>query len=147
MADHLATLLEELRSVRPNWGANAATENMRTAVVTGAPSHSIREFLASASTISLGHARDAGVSPVTFYAWCDEQAGQLRFSIAPCNSDKLPFGARVRLMRDPGPIAKLAVAASDLIPWEDFDDVSCNDVPEEADLPHIMVWARSEGAG
>ncbi len=141
MENHLATLLEELRSERPEWGATAATENVRTAVVTGVRSQSIREFLASASAISLGHARDAGVSPATFYAWCDEQAGQLRFSIAPCTSDNLPFGARVVLVPDPGPIVELAVAASDLIPWEELDGVSCDDGDGEEDTPHLLVWA------
>ncbi|MER7362638.1 hypothetical protein [Nonomuraea wenchangensis] len=68
---------------------------------------------------------DAG-GPVTFYAWYDEQAGQLRCSVASVEPDDLPFRGRFRSVDDPAPV--LALMAADVrpgvVPWADLREVS-----------------------
>jgi hypothetical protein len=47
-----------------------------------------------------------------FYAWHDEMAGQLRCSAAPARSEsELPFGARIRVTRDPLQVAQEYLAS------------------------------------
>ncbi|MEZ7126374.1 hypothetical protein ACBR40_13690 [Nonomuraea sp. AD125B] len=75
------------------------------------------------------------VGPVTFYAWYDEQAGQLRCSIVAAEPDDLPFGGRYRAVDDPAPV--LALMAADVQPgvvlWADLREVPAEDVagPDE----------------
>lgn len=57
-------------------------------------------FLRSAVAIRRELASRQPVRPVTFYAWHDEMAGQLRFSTACCTLDTLPFRAKVVLVDD-----------------------------------------------
>ncbi|MGI5267924.1 hypothetical protein ACQEUU_02085 [Nonomuraea sp. CA-218870] len=75
--------------------------------------------------------------PVTFYAWYDEQAGQLRCSVASVEPDDLPFGSCFRAVDDPAPV--LALMAADvqpgLVPWGDLREVSA----EEAAGPDEQV--------
>lgn len=77
------------------------------------------------------------VGPVTFYAWYDEQAGQLRCSVASVEPDDLPFGGRFRSVDDPAPV--LALMAADVqpgvVPWADLREVSA----EEAAGPDEQV--------
>ncbi len=140
-------LLGELRANQPDWGDNAAVENMWAVVVTGAQSESVREFLIAASEAYLALAHDARVTPVTFYAWCDEQAGQLRFSATPCAADRLPFRAPVRFTDDPGAIADRAVQLRSAIPWDELRDVTDDAASHDELLPaHVVcVWTRSDG--
>ncbi len=143
----LDALLDELRANQPDWGDNAAVENMWAVAVTGAQAESVRAFLVAASATYLARARDAGVSPATFYAWCDEQAGQLRFSATPCVAEELPFGAPVRFTDDPGEIAELAVQLRSRIPWEEIVDVTDDAVSQDESTPArvVCVWARPGG--
>lgn len=61
-------------------------------------------FLRDAVVIRRDVAARQRVRPVTFYAWHDEMAGQLRFSTARCTRDTLPFHAKVVLVDDPSAI-------------------------------------------
>ncbi|MEU6723478.1 hypothetical protein ABZ917_07185 [Nonomuraea wenchangensis] len=64
--------------------------------------------------------------PVTFYAWYDEQAGQLRCSVASVEPGHLPFGSRFRPVDSPVPV--LALMAADalpgVVPWTDLREIS-----------------------
>jgi len=70
--------------------------------------------------------------PVTFYAWYDEQAGQLRCSVASVAPDALPFGGHYFAVEGPGPVLELmaADATPGLVAWEDLEDH-----PEESGDP------------
>ncbi|MFF4775509.1 hypothetical protein [Microtetraspora fusca] len=87
--------------------------------------------------------------PLTFYAWHDEQAGQLRMSMRSAPPDGLPFGARHRPVCEPDEV--LASALADTSPgsvrWEELrpDDAS----PETGDdawppFPVYVVAIRGE---
>ena len=66
----------------------------------------IVEFLREAMTIRGQLVALQSVRPVSFYAWYDEMAGQLRFSTACCTRNTLPFGAALALLDDPNEIAE-----------------------------------------
>ena len=82
---------------------------------------------------------------MTFYAWHDEMAGQLRFSTACCASSALPFRAKVQLVHDPRQIVNAFVTSPyrDGIPLcelevesEDHSAASSLD-----DTPALSVWS------
>jgi hypothetical protein len=63
-------------------------------------------------------------APVTFYAWYDEQAGQLRCSLRSVATDALPFGGRHRVVERPDPVVALIVADEHpgVVPWSELSD-------------------------
>ncbi|MEV4835924.1 hypothetical protein AB0K05_15465 [Nonomuraea sp. NPDC049486] len=67
--------------------------------------------------------------PVTFYAWYDEQAGQLRCSAASVEPDDLPFRGRFRLVDSPVPVVALmaADALPAVVPWTDLREVTAEE--------------------
>ncbi|MEV2268220.1 hypothetical protein [Nonomuraea africana] len=58
-------------------------------------------------------------SLLTGYAWCDEQAGQLRMSMCSAAPDALPFGGPYRPDTDPTAVSAAIAAVSHpgLISW------------------------------
>ncbi|MFI9359546.1 hypothetical protein ACIG5E_00555 [Kitasatospora sp. NPDC053057] len=80
--------------------------------------------------------------PATFYAWHDEQAGQLRCSTASVGPGELPFGGAYRPVEDLGPIV------ADYLADDEPAVVQPSDVNpgEEPELPPFPVWVRAVGA-
>jgi hypothetical protein len=74
--------------------------------------------------------------PMSFYAWYDEQAGQLRCSVASAAPDGLPFGGRYFTVDSPGPVLELM--AADIQPGH-IDCADLTDLPEEAGWPGEQV--------
>ena len=70
--------------------------------------------------------------PVTFYAWYDEQAGQLRCSVASVEPGDLPFRGTFQLVDSPVPVLALmgADALPGVVPWTDLQEVAAE---EDAD--------------
>jgi hypothetical protein len=104
------------------------------------------EFLRAAMAIRGELVALQSVRPVSFYAWYDEMAGQLRFSTACCTKNTLPFGATLALLDDPNEIAEAIAQSSyrDGIPWnelreEPFD--ADDDHPSVLDAGDLRVWA------
>ncbi|MGA4994286.1 hypothetical protein [Nonomuraea bangladeshensis] len=64
--------------------------------------------------------------PVTFYAWYDEQAGQLRCSVASVEPHNLPFRGGFRPVDSPVPVVALMAAdpLPGVVPWTDLREVS-----------------------
>jgi hypothetical protein len=90
--------------------------------------------------------RNAG-SPVTFYAWYDEQAGQLRCSFASVDRNNLPFGGSYRAVDGPEPVIDLLVANPHpgLLRWDELrptEDSTTADPP----MPPFPVFAVSIGS-
>lgn len=102
------------------------------------------EFLVDVAAVRRELVAAHNADPVTFYAWHDEVAGQLRFSTARCSPDSLPFGYRVRLVDDPAEIVEdfLASPYRDGIPWTDVDDESDSAEVARNEQGHLMVWAQ-----
>jgi hypothetical protein len=84
----------------------------------------------------------SGVGPAVFYAWYDEQAGQLRCSLTSRPTTALPFGSRYRLTDDPRAVVTLASAnpSPGLVPWTELTD-AFGDESEEAPRESFPVWA------
>lgn len=79
--------------------------------------------------------------PLTFYAWHDEQAGQLRLSVRSVAPDALPFCGAYQ--PDAGPDAVADSVAADALPglvlWGDLQSESGEDPPEPAAFPVYVV--------
>jgi hypothetical protein len=81
----------------------------------------------------------------TFYAWYDEQAGQLRCSLASAPSHRLPFGAPYRSTVDAAEVVALVAAdpSPGLVPWAELADVdpaAASATAEEQLPPPFPVW-------
>ncbi|MEV0454060.1 hypothetical protein [Catellatospora methionotrophica] len=81
--------------------------------------------------------------PGTFYAWYDDQTGQLRCSLSSAAPDGLPFGEPYRVTGDAAEI--VAAAAADPQPgWVAFDELTEVTGPTgDGEVPHppFPVWA------
>lgn len=91
-------------------------------------------------------ARFADVAgPVTFYAWYDEQAGQLRCSAASVEPSDLPFGGVFRPVDNPAPVLTLMAADTvpGVVPWTDLREVAAEEdaSPEEEVVHAFPVFA------
>lgn len=79
--------------------------------------------------------------PWTFYAWCDEQAGSLRFSLVPGTaSDPRPFGARLEFHDDASQICDAFVTGTSVIPWSELNF----DAPHVAPHPYVLPVFRRQ---
>jgi hypothetical protein len=101
-------------------------------------------FLQSAVDIRRELAAAQFLRPVTFYAWHDEVAGQLRFSTARCTQAALPFAATILLVPAPNEIvgAFMRSPVRDGIRWEALHEVAPEgDRVEQAYDTSLSVWA------
>lgn len=83
-----------------------------------------------------------------FYAWVDEQAGQLRCSFCRGQSTAdLPFGARLQVVDDPALIAQQALASAFAsgIPWGALRDAPTTEEEEESEFV-LTVFVLSNKA-
>jgi hypothetical protein len=91
------------------------------------------------------------VTPVTFYAWHDDMAGQLRLSTACCTPDTLPFGCAVVLVDHPGEIVAEVLQSPQRggTPRTDLHDSNTWLEPGErtATSPPLKVWGVELHAG
>jgi hypothetical protein len=109
------------------------------------PAGEVLAFLRSALHIRRELVASQSLAPVTFYAWHDEMAGQLRFSTACCTRDALPFAAWVQLVDEPDEIigAFLRSPYRDGIPWTEMEDAppDGNGVTVHTNPLCLKVWA------
>lgn len=123
-----------------------ATDNMvafslADAQDAGVESLALASFLLDAFRLSSRAAARLGHEGF-FYAWHDEQAGQLRMSAAWVSSTAdLPFRATLHLIDEPEPIAEEAIEsdAAHGIPLDDSPDGA---EPDESARPPLTVFAR-----
>jgi len=87
--------------------------------------------------------RVLAVKPVTAYLWHDGQAGQLRFSVARCTPQDLPFSSPIRLARNMIDVVKgfLESPHLDGIPWSELQEVDL-DAPDVSPDSPLPVWAN-----
>lgn len=77
----------------------------------------------------------------TFYAWYDEQAGQMRCSLSSRPPESLPFTAPYVATGDPVEVVRLVVVdrTPGLVPWSELMPEEAEDMPEEPPVP-FLVW-------
>lgn len=89
--------------------------------------------------------------PATFYVWCDEQAGQLRFSLASAPPDRLPFGQPYSPGGDAAVAEHVLRTAAQfphpgVIPWGELTPTGIYEGVDEAEpdapLTPISVWVH-----
>ena len=81
-----------------------------------------------------------------FYAWYDEQAGQLRLSAHPAaRAQDLPFGCSLKVVEEPAIIASLFLASTtkEGIAWSELELVTADDAEPEDPPPYTLtLFAR-----
>jgi hypothetical protein len=80
----------------------------------------------------------------TFYAWYDEQAGQLRCSLTSAAPDRLPFRGRYRSTFDAAEV--VALAAADPSPGQSRGR-NCKPLTPSPRAPPIMIYPRPSLSG
>lgn len=126
-ADHIAEARQNTCSLTRDASETATTDEIVDAL----------QAVAGAWLDSTGHHVGA-----TFYAWYDEQAGQLRLSLSSSGADDLPFSSTIRLV-DPQSVvsAFLGDPHPGTILWEEFEPADGWSAPDEALAPPLAVWA------
>lgn len=102
-------------------------------------------FLQAAVDIRRDLAASQALRPVTFYAWHDDMAGQLRFSTACRTRSELPFSTAILLVDAPNEIvgAFIRSPVRDGIPWDALRETPPErvDAGQTCDAPSLRVWA------
>ena len=140
----LSKILADLRNDAPSGTEAAALENMRAvAPPKGCDPQDLVGFLESAAEIRLGQAQKEKILPATFYAWYDDQAGQLRFSLVPGRADALPFRAPVDLVRASSDVIRDALTTwrPGFVPFEDLTEAEWTEPATPGS--RMRVWART----
>lgn len=145
----LQTWLTELRadglfvSGEPGAGANQNLWCISLPSNEQIPAGDVLAFLRSALDIRRELVFARSLAPVTFYAWHDEMAGQLRFSTACCSRDALPFAAAVQLVDEPDELvgAFLRSPYRDGIPWTEMEEAPPDGNEVTAHTKCLKVWA------
>ena len=130
----------------PGAGAN---ENLWCVAIPSTANVDVDElvtFLRSASAVRRDIVHEQNAHPVSFYAWHDDMAGQLRFSTARCTTSALPFGCPIELVDDPEPVVRefLQSGLRDGIPWRELkaDLRDAAGGPDDSGhSPALKVWA------
>lgn len=55
----------------------------------------LTQFIQDAVALRRSQVLEMNLAPATFYLWHDAQAGQLRFSVAQCVAESLPFRCEI----------------------------------------------------
>jgi hypothetical protein len=116
------------------WSVTRATTDVATA-------EEIGRALRQIASAWLAHAQGQGGG--TFYAWYDEQAGQLRMSMTSALPEALPFGAPVQQAASPTDIARLVLRddSPGIIGWDELHDVE-GDPVDVGTPPPLLMWCE-----
>ena len=105
----------------------------------------IDEFLLAAYRLYVLKLTDASKT-MYFYAWYDQQAGQLRTSAALANRpEELPFRSRLDVVELPTLVSEKFLNSNylDGIPFSEFEELSTEDIEEDVDDGfELTVFAR-----
>ena len=105
----------------------------------------LTRFIEAAVDVRRAQAESLASKPATFYLWHDEQAGQLRFSVARCLPESLPF----RCALAPADAATEIIGdyltssrVDGLIPWSELEPIGFDEPDTNQDQPYVLrVWA------
>ncbi|WP_144022986.1 hypothetical protein [Asanoa hainanensis] len=141
-----------IRSYLDEWTvldpANPERESPANTVWFGIPPGPVDADLVSQALVDVGaglrarHGGDDGTA--TFYAWYDEQAGQLRCSMRSTGPDALPFGGRFEVVLDPSPVVALIAADPHpgVVAWSDLEPATAGDTAPEHVFPVFVSVIR-----
>ena len=105
----------------------------------------LTRFIDAAVDVRRAQAESIGMKPATFYLWHDEQAEQLRFSVARCFPESLPFRCAVAPAGAANDIIGSYLASSrvdGLIPWSDLEPIDADEPEANKAQPYrLRVWA------
>jgi len=103
-------------------------------------------FIDAAVELRKAQAESIGMKPATFYLWHDEKAGQLRFSVARCLPDSLPFRCAVAPADAANEIIGNYLASNrvdGVIPWSELEPIGVDEPETNKAQPYsLRVWAR-----
>ena len=127
-------------------GANANLWSISLPSTSALSADDLAAFVLAAAVIRAELAAVQGIAPITFYAWHDEMAGQLRFSTARCTPDALPFSTAVQLVEGPVEIVQrfLSSPYRDGLPWSTMrvGGEQKEGVAKEEREEVLRVWAK-----
>ena len=128
-------------------GANANLWSISLPSTSAVSVDDLAAFVLAAAAIRAELVAVLDVAPITFYAWHDEMAGQLRFSTALCTCESLPFAVGIQLVEHPEEVVRrfLSSPYRDGVPWSTMrtDGAhSPDEVAEEAEGDVLQVWAK-----
>jgi hypothetical protein len=130
----------------PDGAGAGATENLWTLPFSAdkLPSKAdLTAFIDAAVELRRAQAESIGMKPATFYLWHDEQAGQLRFSVARCLPDSLPFRCAVAPADAANEIIGNYLASNRVIPWSELESIGVDEPETNKAQPYsLRVWAR-----
>jgi hypothetical protein len=152
MSKYLDESLAALSSEPLGWSDDydGGVENMWTITLgkaSGATPEEVIAYVRRARDIRRDQLVEADGSPVSFYLWSDDLAGELRFSVCRRTPDNLPFGCTVDLVADPEVIVRAYLESPyrDGIPWSELtpvDDGEELDADDDEDEEYRLdVWA------
>ncbi len=144
----LEGILNDLRSTQLSWSSSAPMNNMRCIDMGSQASMDVfGSFLTAAADVCLGQAVRESIPEATFYAWVNFQGVQLRFSVAPCGPDALPFGVPIELVPTAAELIEPYLDSHrDMMSRKDFEAgfLAEPGQPKSPEPPRIVeVWARS----
>jgi hypothetical protein len=144
--EHMLRAIRAEQLVFSDEPGSGAIENMRVISLPNATADASADLQALLHSV-VDHYRstlECTDFPVTFYAWHDEMAGQLRFSVARSSPERLPFGAIVDLVADADVVIAefLNSPYRDGIPWDHLTEASADQLDEPLQY-HLKVWAVS----
>ena len=123
LAELLLEYLEEPLVLGPS---DASRESSENTVWFQVPEGSQDQTALASTLVAIGEALRARFRgarpPATFYAWYDEQAGQLRCALRSVGTDDLPFRAAYEVVVDPAPVVASLVsdAHAGFVPWDEL---------------------------
>ena len=102
----------------------------------------IQAFIHEARSTYATIAKGIDVEVLRFYAWFDEQAGQLRLSAS--SAQHLPFGVPIVETAEARLVAEAATASnySAGIPWSDFE-MDGDDPVDDSSAPPLIVYVAT----
>jgi hypothetical protein len=82
-------------------------------------------------------------TPVTAYVWHDEQAGQLRFSVARCTPQNLPFSTEIQHVSRVEDIVEQFLRSPylDGVPSSELQEVAFDEIGVET-VRKLAVWTK-----
>ena len=113
-------VIDDDPAVEAHWNTYALGVDSETAKTLSI--EQVKDFLGEAQGLLAAGATDIDSTPLRFYSWFDEMAGQLRFSVS--SAAEIPLGAVLQVTSDPSVIAQRFLHSHylDGIPWSEFRD-------------------------
>ena len=125
-----------------------ANENLQAHSLTAADAgqanpDELAEFILAVAQVRRQQAASVRQRPLTFYAWHDAMAGQLRHSVAVCSVNSLPFTGVITPVDDPSAIARsFLVGYHGGLPMSELEEDD-ESRPKDLEESGVAVWCQA----